>query len=226
MLPTDGGHQLLRALLDHHHDCVLSSDVSTVRYSISSIWLWTPSLEFSVSNATLLTMTECSPKFFSYDRSINTSFELCEKTPSSTGRFVDSVADETTCHVYTVVTQSLVWSWWIRVRSSRKQSHIVGCLVDIRMDPTCYTVHPPSVHSPCEESTGHLRLVRYPSLSLPIVWIKDKLITTGRSSISLINKTSSVDVPSIPPLFKFEREKKKEKLNRTDFTVTRHSSRH
>jgi hypothetical protein len=50
---------------------------------------------------------------------------------------------------------------------------------------------------------------------------KDKLITTGRSSISLINKSSSVDVPSIPPLFKSERGKTKEKLKRTDFTVTR-----
>jgi hypothetical protein len=39
--------------------------------------------------------------------------------------------------------------------------------------------------------------------------LKDKLLTTGRSSISLINKPSSVDVPSIPPLFKFEREKKR-----------------
>jgi hypothetical protein len=111
--------------------------------------------------------------------------------------FVDSSADEAGCHSYTVSTQSLSWSCWIRVRSALKQSHIVGCLVDIRTGPTRFTVQPPSVHPPYEETVSQNRLTRYPVLSLPIARIKDKLITRGRSSISLFKRTSSVDVPFI-----------------------------
>ena len=45
----------------------------------------------------------------------------------------------------------------------------------------------------------HDVLVWRNGLTLPITRIKDKLITTGRSSISLFNKPCSLDVPSIPP---------------------------
>jgi hypothetical protein len=56
-----------------------------------------------------------------------------------------------------------------------------------------------------------------PVLSLLIVRIKDKLLTTGRSSISLFNRTFSVDVTSIPPLNIFGNGGKKINLNRIDY---------
>jgi hypothetical protein len=73
----------------------------------------------------------------------------------------------------------------------------------------------------------HLRLVRYyPTLSLPIAWTKDKLLTTGRSSMSLINKPSSVDVPSIPPLKCFGGRGKKRKTQQDRLHRDRRGSRH
>jgi hypothetical protein len=44
-----------------------------------------------------------------------------------------------TCHIWTVETYLGSWSYWIRVWNSRKQSCIVGCLVDIQMVPENFT---------------------------------------------------------------------------------------